>query len=335
MRTAEKMVLPSASGPRLPAIGNDLKDYLGAADLHGYARINGDALHELRLDGHVDLNVIDKIVFDGWFLLRDVDSDTPAGKCLEAGGAKTEIGMGASTEFQWGVAQPVELNLGGKVAIGAGGMPVGLAGDFGIGGDFDFSAVRVNDLQLGFGFGANQGYLYGRGAGKIKAMDIAAGVFVGRTCDGAVIRNADPDIGALIDNQAPPITGVAIYAEGGMSLMPLIGVPPSCVLDLRVHGGQGFFGFEQGNQFDVGIKTLQGVSGELLCLVDVRGDFVTVLKTQGTFENGSPTFNSLTGSARGTLRGEIGVGFLSVDFEKSARLIIEGNNDGVDWSFDY
>jgi len=336
LRMAEQMVLPVGDGNSLPGLGS-LKDYVGAAELRGYARINGDALHELRLDGNVNFDLLNDMKFDGWFLVRDVDSDTPRGACLAAGGAKTEVGMGASTEFKWGQAEPVAISVGGKVALDSNGEPVGLTGDFGIQGEFDFSEVKVKELQLGFGFGTAESYLYGRGAGKIQAMDIAAGIFVGRTCDPQVVKNADPDIGAVVDTSSLPITGIAIYAEGGMSLMPIIGIPPSCVLDVRVHGGQGFFGFDNGtagNQI-FGIKMLQGVSGELLCVVNARGDFVTTLSTEGEFLSGSPSFDRVTGTARATMRGEIGVGFFSIPFSKSVKLIIIADGSGTDWDVDY
>jgi hypothetical protein len=324
--------LGSAAPGELP-----LGDFLAAARLRGYARINGDALHELRLDGQARLKVPDEMKFDAWFLLRDVDSTTPGGACLAAGGAATEIGMGANAMLEW-AGKKVSVGAGGKVAVSGTGSPVAFAGDLALDGSFDFSEVEVNNIKLGFGFGANNGYLYGRAAGQISAMSVEAGIFVGQTCDTAVIANADDDIGALLDKVLPgftlPVRGAMVYAEGGMSLMPLIGVPPSCVLDLRLHGGQGYFGFfNSGGQVVAGVKQLQGVSGELLCLANASGKFATVLAGTGTVGGGGAQFDSLNGSTSAKLKGKVGVGYFSYTFTKTIRLHVSAAP--LDYSLDY
>jgi hypothetical protein len=347
LRAAEQLVaaaLNNAPGaPLSQALGSaapgelPLGDFLAAARLRGYARINGDALHELRLDGQARLKVPDEMKFDAWFLLRDLDSTTPGGACLAAGGAATEIGMGANATLEW-AGKSVSVGAGGKVAVSDTGSPVGFSGDLALGGSFDFSEVQVKDVKLGFGFGANNGYLYGRAAGKISSMSVEAGIFAGQTCDIAVIANADDDIGALLGKALPgftlPVRGAMVYAEGGMSLMPLIGIPPSCVLDLRVHGGQGYFGFfNSGGQVVAGIKQLQGVSGELLCLVNASGKFSTVLAGTGTVGGGGPQFDSLNGSTSAKMKGKVGVGYFSYTFTKTVRLHVSASP--LDYSLDY
>jgi hypothetical protein len=304
------------AGPNETPLGG----YLAAARLRGYGRLNGDTLQELRLDGETRLKVPDEMKFEAWFLLRQVDSTTPGGACLAAGGAAAEIAMGGGGKLKW-AGKTTSLSAGGKVALSASGQPVALSGDFSFHGDFDFSEVAVNDVKLGFGFGANNGYVYGRGAGAISSMSVEAGVFVGQTCDTAVIGHADEDIGSLLNTVLPgfslPVKGALVYAEGGMSLMPIIGIPPSCVLDLRVHGGQGYFGFFNGSgQVVAGVKQLQGLSGELLCLVDASGKLATVMAGVGSVSGGSPHLSSLNGVTTAKMKGTVGVGWFSYTFTK-------------------
>jgi hypothetical protein len=152
-----------------------------------------------------------------------------------------------------------------------------------------------------------------------------------------VIKNADEDIGDLLTDQLGsyqlPVTGAMVYAEGGMSLMPLIGIPPSCVLDLRVHGGQGYFAFvDDAAKATAGVKSLQGVSGELLCIVDVSGRFHYVLAGTGDFAGGAPRFVNLSGSAAAKLKGEIGIGWFSISFSKTVR--IKATATPFDWDLD-
>jgi hypothetical protein len=348
LRFADNLIASNldASGTVLEALGS-LADYTAAARLKGYARINGDSLAELRLDGSVRLKIPDEMKFDGWFLVRSLDSTTPNAACLAAGGAAAEVAAGATADFKW-AGKPNVISLGGKVALGPTGSPVGLCGDFGLAKDIDFQVVRLSNIKFGFGFGANNGYLYARGAGKLKTMDVAAGLFLGQTCDLGVVANADPDIGGLLPQVLPgyslPVKGAMIYAEGGMSLMPLIGIPPSCVLDVRVSGGQGFFGFAGSSTVNgdgsipvvAGIKQKLGVSGEVLCLVDVSGELVAVLAASGLVKDGGLSFQGLNGTARATVRGEVGVSPFSWDFEKSLGLKLAADASGnVTYGIDF
>jgi hypothetical protein len=153
-----------------------------------------------------------------------------------------------------------------------------------------------------------------------------------------VIANADEDIGDLLGKVLPgftlPVRGAMVYGEGGMSLMPLIGIPPSCVLDLRVHGGQGVFGFfNSGGQVVAGVKNLQGVSGELLCLANASGKFSTVLAGVGTVAGGSPHVDSLNGSTTAKLKGKVGSGWFSYTFTKKIRLNVTAAP--LDYDLDY
>lgn len=332
---AAELLQGTGTSPPIPGSGT-LSGSIAAANLKGYARFKGDSIDELRIDAKATLKVPDDMDFTAFFLLKTVDSSTPSGACLAAGGAAAEVSMGASTNaFSWG-PKSLDVSLGGKIALDANASPIGLFGDLKLLGDMDFSEVKMQELALGFGFGANNYYLYGKGAGKISAMDIAAGIFVGRTCELAPIQNADPDIGKVVAlaNLAPPYTGISIYAYGGMSLMPIIGIPPSCLLDLRVGGGQGFFAFESPAGIVAGVKNTQAVSGELLCISSVKGQQDTVIAGQGEISaGGTPKLNGVTGTSKFTLSGKVGVGWLSYNFSKSVGLKVSATP--FVWGIDY
>ena len=337
---AASLLPASGAITSLAARGTGINDKLAGIGIKGYAHINGDSLTEVRLDGEATLNVGDEMKFKAFFLLKSVDSSTPGGACLAAGGAKAEVTMGASTNLSW-TGQDADIALQGKVAFDGTGSPVGFFGDLRLVGELDFSEIQINELALGFGFGidsdeaipgnAKQYYLYGKAVGKVAAMDVAAGIFIGRTCMLDPIKNADPDIGRVVASQnlQPPYTGAAVYAYGAISLMPIIGIPPSCLLDLRVGGGQGFFAFTSGanggGPLVVGFKTTQSVSGELLCLASVKAKQDTVIAGQGIISGGSPRLISVTGDSRFTASGKVGIGYFSYTFKKSVGLIITAN----------
>ncbi|MCX6872481.1 MAG: hypothetical protein NTW21_01540 [Verrucomicrobia bacterium] len=346
LRMAEQLVAGAPGGPAIPALGS-IGDTVAAARLRGYARINGDSLHELRLDGHGEFNLggIDKMAIDTWFLMRDVDSSTPAGKCMANSGAKTEVVAGATGQLDWG-EQSMGATLATRVCFDDTGSPNGFTGDLALSGDFSFGAVALKQINLGVGFGNNNSYVYGRASATTSEMGVTAGLFAGTTCDLGVVQNADRDIGAVLNSmpglEDPPYMGAVIYAEGNVSLMPIIGIPPSCLLDLRLIGGEGMFAFMgtggAAGSAVAGEKFMYGIEGELLCLADVTGSVATVLGASGDiglFSGGMPSFTSVAGSAAGTLSAEVGVGFFSYTFEKTLRLNVQGTPSAIHWSVDY
>ena len=335
------LVADAAQGGDTLNANGSLHDYLLADNLRGYARIVGDSLHELRLDGTLTLQAHEDLPrqrFEAWCLMRDVDSSTPGSDAIPEGDVKAEIEAGATTQIAWG-GQSTAMTLGAKIGLGAGGSPVSFMGDMALVGAIDLSAIEINNLKLGIGMGPDDAYFYGRAGGKIAAMPVAAGAFFGKTSDVEILKNADRDIAGTLAQMQPatPLTGALVYGEGQVSLMPLIGIPPSCLLDLRLGGGQGYFVFVNGNDVIGGFKLVQSVSGELLCICDVTGRFASVLAGSGTF-NDSTLFslNSLNGRAWATVEGEIGCDPFSYTFEKSIGITLKLNSGGgLSWDVDY
>ena len=340
LRTLENSVtqaLAEAAGSA-EALGDALGGFMAAARLRGYALINGDSLHEIRLDGRAELTLSEEmqITVDAYYHFRNLESATPGAtppdavdQCLIAGGATAEIAMGAAATAKWGDVD-VGASLEAKIAMGESGRPVGMSGDFGLTGNIGVGDISISDIKLGIGAGANNAYVYGRGTGTLKNITITAGFFGGMTCDPSVIENADPQIGELIENEdlSLPVIGVVGYAEGGLSLQSIIGIPASCVFDLKAHGGQGFFVlFERdGPKKCGGYKVLYGVSGRLLCLVNVRGDMIGTVKAAAEVSISGNDVNfggvSLSGSATARVKGDIGPCPFCISFERSVRLLL-------------
>ncbi len=328
-----------------------LGSFSGMGSITGNAHINGDTLNELRVDGKLAISVggeavgsTDSLKVNGYFILRDVDSTTPDGACRASFGAASEILVGASGAFSWGSRTPgaggistIGLGINGKFTLDAPGNLIGLAGDIAILGDFGFQDVNFKELKFGFGFGAGDAYFYGRASGSFKAMDVTAGAFFGQTCDIGIMKNVDKDIATVLtttlgsaDLSTFPVIGAAVYAEGSMSLMPIIGIPPSCLLDLRVGGGQGVFIFKKGPQLTVGFKQSMSIRGELLCLVDVTGQLAYVIAGSGNLDG---TNLQADGFGRATVTGEVGYSPFSWDFEKTLTMRIHAAP--VSYKIDY
>lgn len=333
--------IPTESVP-----GSDVASAFKGAKIQGYARINGDSLHELRLDGDLILAVPDEMKFRAWFILRDVDATMPGGACLAAGGLKTEVTVGAAAPFTWlGKTQNLEAEM--RLGIGASGAPVSVAGSLGLKGELDLESVKVRDVQFGLAIGLPEAYLFAKAAGSLNAggfaIDAEAAVFFGKTCRLDPIEKVDPNIVTQLTSAglAPitsPLYGMYAYAYGDFSVLSLIGIPPSCLLDIRVGGGLGPLIFFRGPTALVGMKMSFGVRGEALCLVNVSGRLDGYLT--GVMNPISTDLKNLKvlGRLVATLTGEIGIDPFSFDWDKSFYFDITldpGNSPKFKWDVDY
>lgn len=279
-QTAAISPVPSPQG-LLP----DLK--FGRID--GQARINGDSLHELRLDADFKIAVGTDFAFKAWLLFRDLSSEVPANGCSFASGVQAELTLGASTQFNFGVpAAPVSVEVEAKFAFGGGLTPTGLAGRLSLAGSgFKLGILTITRAELGFGFGdPGDAYLYGAGAGQSDYSDIEAAFLFGRSCDlRSVVGRIDAQTAELLDHPAVapvfdfsnpnPTYGFYVFGFGTISVNSLIGIPPSPMLNLKAGAGLGAFFFTRQQQassawdYTLGLRGDLAISGEVLAIADI------------------------------------------------------------------
>jgi hypothetical protein len=309
--------------------------------IDGYARINGDSLHELKLDVDLNLALGMDIDFDGWLLFRDLQSDTPKGACRMSAGVASELTLGAATEIPFGSSDtPTKLEVEAKFAFDENAAPNGVSGRFGIAGTgVEMGPVTIEQAELGFGFGGGDAYLYGKGAGRSDYADIEAALFVGKACmiydvlgrvDPMVSELlAEPQVSSLINGGAPTgVFGFYAFGYGSISVNALLGIPPSCMLNLKAGAGIGGFYFARDTglnpkyQAVVGLRQDFGVSGEILCLADIQArlSLVGALPTSGN--DLLDTLTSPTGTVlgKGQAKVDVTVGYSPFDFTLSKTL---------------
>ena len=323
---------------------------LKTGKLEGYARINGDSLHELRLDLDVELDTGSSPKFHGYALYRDLSSDTPLSGCRDSAGIAAELTLGAETQFQFGApASPVRLEVEAKFAFANDGGLNGLSGRFGIAGDgFKLGVMTITQAELGFSFGGGAGgvdyYLYGKGAGKSEYADVEAAFYFGVACDvTGVLGRIDQHVTDLLSqpnlsgvlgpaNGNPnPTYGFYAFGYGAVSVNSLLGIPPSCMLNIKAGLGAGGFGFfrkqASGEALDlvVGIRNDISLSGEALCLADVSARLsvvgagsITGVDLDHLDSIPSQMVNAeLFGSGEAEVSAEIGISPFSYDFTKT------------------
>jgi hypothetical protein len=108
-----------------------------------------------------------------------------------------------------------------------------------------------------------------------------------------------------------PFTGFYAYGEAWYPLNEIIGIPSSCLFNLRGGVGMGVFVDVTGPVF--GGQIHYGLSGEVLCLLEVQGEIDLVGIKQG---------NDYTFQGTGKVSGELGICPFCVDWSKSLSLTV-------------
>ena len=326
-------------------LGGAVDNPIQTAKLTGYARINGDSLSELRIDARLLMKVPDETKFDASLLIRDLHSDTPGAACRLAGGAAADVTISAATTTTIS-GSPTTLEAALKVSLDSSGIPVGLAGRFGIDGELDFQGLKITKLELGAGFGANDAYLYGKAAGKSDVADLDAAVFLGKTCDPDVLTRTDPSVGATLTRAGQaspgsdfglpssdkPLYGIYAYGAGAISVNSLIGIPPSCFLNIKAGAGSGYGVFYRGNSLAPVMRQTFSISGEVLCICDIGATLdmtaaVVIAKLPGQSVFDALKNATLAGQASANFTIEVGIDPFSVEFDKTFTLYFRLNKN--------
>ncbi|MDB4438062.1 hypothetical protein N9195_00575 [bacterium] len=304
-----------------------VQEYMGAAEVKGYAEFNGDSLRKLRLDASMQLKIPDDMQLNV-FLEICTYTSTDENACLGPGEEAVEITIGAlDVPFDW-ISEGLKANLSVKMSLldeGSGLRPHGVGGEFSItDGTIDFQSFKITCLAATIAIGGDECYFGTRACGIFNAYEISIGIFFGRTCTTAPLLLVDEDVGSLFDTDDMPLTGAYVYGEVWLPISELVlGIPASCLFNISagVGAGVGFFVDDSFSPIFVG-KMFLGVSGEALCIVSIKG---TVTLT-GIVQNGS-----FSASGTGKLTGKAGWCPFCIKFSASAKVSYKNG----DWDVDF
>ena len=199
--------------------------------------------------------------------------------------------------------------------------PLGMAGAFELTGPLTFATFQITELGATMAFGAQENYLGAKARVKFNSYELAGGVFFGRTCTFDPLIRVDKDVVDVLP--APVLTGAYVFGEGWFPINEALGIPSSCFFNVRVGIGAGAFFFLAGDKEvpTFGGKMLLGVSGEVLCLISVKGDVVLV---------GLKSGDDLVFKGRGDLSAQIGYCPFCLNFSKSIGMRYQRG-----WSVDF
>ncbi len=294
------------------ALGS-LSDSLGAGQLNGYAHISGDSLEELRIDGHFQWKVPDALEFNGYMIIRQLDSDGAEG-CSFEGGTANEVILGADdVSLEW-ISEGLKADVSTKFTFATSPFEiVGMAGAFEMtGGTLGFESFKVTQLAAAVAFGSLENYISAAVGAQFDSFEVMGGIFLGKTCDIAPLELWDSDVGEVLGS--PPFTGIYSYGEGWMPIYDY-----GCVFNISAGAGAGIFYFVDG---PIGGKIMLGAKGEALCAVTIRGEVRVA---------GSKNGGNFTMVGKGKLSGKAGCCPFCVKFKKQVKLTYKNGS----WDADY
>jgi hypothetical protein len=265
-----------------------LSPYGAAATTRGYARIHGDSLNELRLDGNYILNFTTNlnIAFKGFVHIKQLQSDGHSG-CQYQGDKATEVTLAAEKAEISLLGFKVSTSIKTRFAFEENPFAlVGLAGAFELsGGKILVQGMGIKEFGAAMGFGLGEGYMGGRLRGDFQDAEIAGGLFLGRACTLDPIKIADPNVAQVLGE--PPFTGLYVYGEGWVKVLDW------GWLDVGAGVGYGIFAFAEG---PFGGKMMMGLKVRLIKIITVQGD-VTLI---GVLDGLDPRLSG-TGSLKGCI----------------------------------
>lgn len=304
---------------------------IAAGTLSGSCHINGDALREIRLDAQVQMNIpdpTDPFSFRGFILLREVDSNSRAPGCKpQDGDPVAEITLGAhNVPLKKWLHSDLFANVEGKVALHDRHV-IGIGGTAEITGDVKMKSMSVNGIGATMAFGEFDNYLAARAGVKVRFLTLNGGIFIGKSCTDEPLVFADADFHKAI---APRPVYIGVYANVAARVAgtELFGIPSTCLLRLDgwAHTSEYFFTSAEGVPYRFGGRFGFGMEGELLCVIDGRGEADIQADVTGD------QF-ILNGDLR--LEGTLGACPFCIDGSASVHLDGEAGPDGLNYHLDF
>jgi hypothetical protein len=251
-----------------------VKDVMGAGEISGHADIVGNSLKLLRIDGHFQFKVPDKMELNAFLEIKELSSDGSKAGCSDTNAPFTEVTLGATkVPMDW-ISSGLTADIETKFTFdGVHAYPVNLGGQLSLDGDIDFETFVLHDLAAAMAFGSEENYVALKGGVRFNGYDFSGAVFFGKTCSLDPLMLIDPDVAKVLGQ--PPFTGGYVYAQGWLPVSEMLtGVPASCLFEISAGVGAGAFYFAEGPTY--GGKMFLGVSGSLLCIVSIEGDITMI-----------------------------------------------------------
>lgn len=302
----------------------DIDSVLGAGQLDGYGKFNGDALRMLHIDLYLQLMVPDELELNGYLTIKQLDSegnDTCSPGTPDA--PATEVTVGATDVPADWLSPDLRVSIEGKFMFRSNPdfKLLGMGGAFELtDGEISFESFKITDMGAALMFGASENYLAAKLGVAFNGYEAFGGIYFGQTCSLDPLLLVDEDVAEVLGEPSPTFTGVYVYGECHIPVSEAaLGIPATCMFRISAGVGAGAFYFVEGNT--LGGKIYASASGEALCVVSIKGE-VTLI---GLVQSGELSFRG-----KGRLSGKAGPCPLCVKFGKTATVTFQDNSWDVD-----
>jgi hypothetical protein len=305
-----------------PAYANaldGLASCLGAADIDGYARLNGDTLRTLRLDMKARIDLMTEMKADFYLQIDCIQSEgDEACSWVAPGKYYTEVRLGADNiEAEW--LGEMRLNVGLKCTLDDDGVLLGMGGSIELAdGKAKFEKFALTEFGATAMFGTQENYVGAKARAEFNKKALKVGFFFGRTCSKEPLKLVDKDVASILGD--PPFTGGYVYGEMSYPLNEILGIPSTCFLSLTGTVGAGIWVFVEGPEF--GGKMYLKIVGEVICIAEIGGE-ITLL--------GGKSGNDFVLKGKGRLWVEVCFLFC---FEGEAGVRVKCRNSDCDFDVD-
>ena len=308
-----------------------------SAKIKGAPTFDGDSLRDIHLNAAIQMNLPDKMSFNAYMDIKELNSQSAGVDCIPAGSPAAEITVGAQqVPLSWaGVdsgdgSQSLTLSLEARWTQQSGSV-IGIGGSLEIGGGPSFEGCSIKEIGASLAIGETENYFAAKADATIPILgipvDMKAGFFAGHACSLDPLKWVDPDVDKVLQNNPSDFTGVYVQYGGGMSLSDLLGISAGCVLDADASittayywQGGASLGIIGGRQaMDVKLSLLCVLSGELS-----TAEFLAV-----------DTSGSITVGGSADVCGSIGPCPFCISGCKGVTIKGTVSTHGVDYSVDY
>ncbi len=231
-------------------------DVFSGIGLRGHARIVGDSLAEIRLDGGLGVKpsgIDAPLEFKGWITYKNRELLGPVPDCLDVGSnPDAALDITAGTAFGskskgGGFLDGLHLSAEYRFVFNDHGMPLGFAGNTEFDGNLDFGLVTINHASLATNISENNQFMVAGVKGKIiQLIDADAKLFIGHTCDLGRLGVWDPYLGRALQangfagtSQSADVFGTVFNVVGEVSLSKILRLEASRkIIDVGITRGQ-------------------------------------------------------------------------------------------------
>ncbi len=309
-----------------------------SAKIRGAPTFNGDSLRDIHLNAAIQMNIPDKMNFNAYMDIKELNSQSVPVDCIPAGAPAAEVTLGAkNVPLNWaGVssgesAQSLTLSAEARWTL-QGGSVIGIGGSLDIGGSASIEGCQLKDIGAALAIGQTENYF----AAKVDAtlpilgipVNMKAGIFAGHACSLDPLKYIDPEADQVLLNNPANFTGVYVQYGGGLSLSDLLGLGGlDCLLNADATISTAYY-FQGGASLGtIGGREKMGVDISLLCVLSGHLDFAEFLAID--------TSGAITVGGSADACGSLGPCPFCVSGCKSVTIKGVVSTHGVDYFVDY